>query len=726
MSPSPPVLPSPVRVVSPAPWGSPPTPLLPRWHIETLSTVELPEELCARLYHSASAVSGRSVGDLAGIWQFRSESVGIAALRALSRLASRYPDPPLGHVVMPLGVRSARLLECPFRTRAMNCIAKAIKSERLSPERAVTVGELLSLENLGRSTLLEVMCVAEAALDSGFLTAPRRVGETAPNVLPEASTAEPAKGRDDSDNWGDATSLLKKLLTVTAALHQPRTLADALGCDLGGLMSTLGMTERFDQIPLSDLLPDQTMAERAMQALEEFHRTLSPLEHLVFEHRITARSPLTLEEIGRKASLTRERVRQVEKGMESTLRHAGGSGNDVGWWFRALSAVIHREAGPVISETDLESRISATFPHEVGSAASLAGTASRFLEKDLGYRCEGGICLDEEAWAVVEHIKSAARSIADDVGLIDEHELMGQLPDEGWQAHWESLLRQCDLHRFTSRLALRDTKKARVKAALIEIGRPATREELGELCGVAPSRVGSYLSMTASVVRADKKRWGLAEWVEDEYEGIPAEIIQRIREDGGATRLERLVEELPRLFGVTESSVRAYVKTSRFLLRDSYVSMADDSTIALRPLLDVVHGHTPDGYPFWRFKVEARYFDGYSLAGLPAEFVKALGCEPDGRTWVPVSSPAECGSVSVGWPLASVSGSYVGYLAAPLRELGARPGDHALLVIGAGETVSLCLDVPDREQRGTNSESMAPPDRGRDILQKIKNRQRGL
>ena len=85
------------------------------------------------------------------------------------------------------------------------------------------------------------------------------------------------------------------------------------------------------------------------------------------------------------------------------------------------------------------------------------------------------------------------------------------------------------------------------------------------------------------------------------------------------------------MFEVSENSVRSYVATPKFLLRDGYVSLADSSSIRLRPLTDVVHGHTVDGRPYWRFKVEDRYFDGYSLAGLPPEIVKTLGCEPDGR-----------------------------------------------------------------------------------------------
>ena len=714
----------PVQLLPPAPWGSPTTPLLPRWHLETLSTVPLPAELLARPSYSASAVPGRVLGDLAGIWQLRSEPVGVGALRAVSRLVSRYPDPPWDHVVIPSGVHLARLLECPFRIRAMNCIRKAVKTGRLRSDRAVTVGQLLSLENLGRGTLLEVMCVAEAATDNGFLTATRsaRTPDLSSSPLPD----EPADC--SNDGWGNAVPLLKRLLAVSIEFHGARTLSDALTSDLGELMTVLSMAASFDRVPLAKLAMGQTMTEEFFLALAEFWESLSPREQLIFEHRVVSKSR-TLEDLGSKLDLTRERVRQIEKLIECKWRHPATAGSEARWWLHATAATIRRHVGPVVAFGVLQRRIASAFCDiEAGSGhIRITEVARQMLLRELAYVCSGGDCIDAEASAVVGELKKAARSVADDVGLVPEHELRGCVPEERWLEHWDVLLRRCGLHWVGDQLALRDTKKARVKAALLSIGRPATREEVGEVSGIEPAHVGSHLSVIPGVVRADKKRWGLADWVEDEYEGIPAEIIQRIDEDGGATRLERLIEELPRLFGVTESSVRSYVATPRFLLRDGYVSLADESTITLRPLHDAVHGHTPDGRPFWRFRVEARYFDGYSLLGLPPEVVKALGCKPDGRTWVSISSPAGCGPVSVGWPLASVAGTYVGYLSAPLRELGARPGDHALLAIDAGRSVSLHLDLPDGgDRRDKHAGHVASPDRGRDILQRMKHRQRGL
>ena len=556
----------PVQLLPPAPWGSPPTPLLPRWHLETLSTVPLPAELLARPSYSASAVPGRVLGDLAQIWQLRSEPVAVGALRTLLQLVSRYPDPPWDHVVIPPGADLSRLLECPFRTRAMNCIRMAVKSGRLRPDGTVTVGQLLSLKNLGRSTLLEVMCVAEAATDNGFLTSTcsTRTPELSPSPLP----AEPVDC--SNDGWGNVVPLLKRLLAVSIEFHGARTLSDALTSDLGKLMTTLSMAASFDRVPLANLAMGQTMAEEFLLALAEFWESLSPREQLIFEHRVASKSR-TLEDLGSKLDLTRERVRQIQKLIECKWRHPATAASEARWWLGAIAAIVHQNAGPVTAESELEDRISAFFPGggQIRSTASVARAARQLLRKELGYRCADGVCLDAAAFAVVENLKATARSIADDAGLIDEHELRARLLDETLWPHWETLLRQSRLQRLSGRLALRDTKKARLKAALLRIGRPATKEELREICGAAaPTRVSNYLSAMTGVVRADKKRWGLAEWVEDEYEGIPAEIVQRIEEDAGATRLERLVEELPRLFGVSENSVRLFCNAAMFVVDD--------------------------------------------------------------------------------------------------------------------------------------------------------------
>ena len=75
-------------------------------------------------------------------------------------------------------------------------------------------------------------------------------------------------------------------------------------------------------------------------------------------------------------------------------------------------------------------------------------------------------------------------------------------------------------------LALRDTAKARVKAALLEIGEPATREDIANVCGLPADRISGQLSAIPSVARASKDSWGLVEWVDDVYDGIATRQLQ--------------------------------------------------------------------------------------------------------------------------------------------------------------------------------------------------------
>ena len=80
------------------------------------------------------------------------------------------------------------------------------------------------------------------------------------------------------------------------------------------------------------------------------------------------------------------------------------------------------------------------------------------------------------------------------------------------------------------------------------------------------THLSGLLSSVPGIARASKTKWGIEDWIEDEYEGIAAEIKQRIEEDGGSTTLARLIRELPELFEVKESSVRAIVAAPQFIL----------------------------------------------------------------------------------------------------------------------------------------------------------------
>ena len=151
----------------------------------------------------------------------------------------------------------------------------------------------------------------------------------------------------------------------------------------------------------------------------------------------------------------------------------------------------------------------------------------------MGFTLNDGVYFDERATEVIRELRTRAQACADDVGLVHEQQLIDSLPDERWQRFWPCLRERSRLYDLQGKLALRDTVKARAKAALLSIGRSATREEIASACGYEDDQaVGAALSNISSVARADKERWGLRDWIDDEYDGIVGEIIQRTKKTG--------------------------------------------------------------------------------------------------------------------------------------------------------------------------------------------------
>ena len=293
-----------------------------------------------------------------------------------------------------------------------------------------------------------------------------------------------------------------------------------------------------------------------------------------------------------------------------------------------------------------------------------------------------------DAKAGANVLKQAVDHSIDDVGIIDERALRAKLAGSRWDQHLPELINRAGLERVSGYLVRRPTARARVKAALLKIGSAATKSELAERSGLTESQVAGALSSIASVARSDKNRWGLREWIDDVYEGIPAEIMQRIAEDGGSTRLNRLLEELPRLFGVSESSVRVYLSTPAFCVEHGWVRPADEPHFSIGRFADVATGQDNNGDPYWQFLVESQHLRGFSIVGIPPELASTLGCSFGSKTTARVRSPAGSRDVAVNWRKTSVTGPEIGRIANALRMIGAREGDRVCLVVHIGPEVS--------------------------------------
>jgi RNA polymerase sigma-32 factor len=71
---------------------------------------------------------------------------------------------------------------------------------------------------------------------------------------------------------------------------------------------------------IDDLLSDEQIKRIFHAHLREFKDELSPRDYMIFQERLMSDNPLTLQEIGDKFGITRERARQIEAGILKKLK----------------------------------------------------------------------------------------------------------------------------------------------------------------------------------------------------------------------------------------------------------------------------------------------------------------------------------------------------------------------------------------------------------------------
>lgn len=404
---------------------------------------------------------------------------------------------------------------------------------------------------------------------------------------------------------------------------------------------------------------------------------------IVLERRIAAAEPVTLAEIGRWVGRTGERIRGIESRLRSQIEEA------LRPFLAQVIAPLRDWLGDFVGDERLRRAIAAL----TGGTDDLAGRIiSRRLMVELGYQEDGGIWASRRAVDTADRLAAQARNFSDEFGCVDEAQLRETVSGECWGDSWDELLLVAGLTRSCGVLVLAATRRAQIAAALRSIGRPATKAEIEDRLRPEVEgrmfRVDAALAAMEGVVRASKTTWGFEDWVDDVYEGIPAEIRQRIVEDGGSTRLNRLLEELPRKFGVKQASVRAYLETPAFRIEHGWVTVASRPDIEIGNLDDVISGRNEMGEPYWDFAIEERHLRGYSLGWVPPEIAQALECGFNQKSSARIRSPQGVQDISVIWRDTSQHGPEIGRLGPALREIDARRGEMLRLVIHSASEVS--------------------------------------
>lgn len=379
--------------------------------------------------------------------------------------------------------------------------------------------------------------------------------------------------------------------------------------------------------------------------------------------------PLTLHEIATIWGLTRQRVSQLEvmvlKSVEAifgpTLQAAGKATEPMARYVLPSGRFL---------------RISRLFGTSMTHSDAVAAAVVR----------AAGPWVEDSGWTYHETLATRLRTAKGAVlKSVDEH---GLLADDA-PAHLDGLFatQQDQLSFFRSALgivemsgywAARDSQRSRVAASLKRLGRPATKAEIAVDAGISnESRIGSTLSGLSGVVRADKDRWAFATWIDDTYDGIAGEINQRIDANSGSVAVASLLEELPRRFGVSESSVHAYLQTPAFVVEKGFVSHSEPGAFEAAPPSKWSDAFRHEGLWGQRLRVEQRHLDGYSIK-VRFDIAFANGLRPGSDLRVPVVGTSSWASVI--WRAHDASrGIDVGRISDLLAMLGIEPGQYVVV-----------------------------------------------
>ncbi|WP_036332274.1 sigma factor-like helix-turn-helix DNA-binding protein [Microbispora sp. ATCC PTA-5024] len=384
----------------------------------------------------------------------------------------------------------------------------------------------------------------------------------------------------------------------------------------------------------------------------------------------------TLDELAQRFSVTRERIRQIERDLRDHV---------LGWMngpqaapLTAHLAWLRTRLGSAAPADDL----AAAVPWHRTELTTLAIPAWRFVRTLLtgyeqvdGWLVAGGA--DELREKTRQLFSDGPRPLDEAVSMVAQ---LGIREDVGerWLASVPHL-RVLEGHVVPWPRSVND----KAEAVLAVAGSPRTPEEIQAGIGEDYSIVGirNQLASDERFIRLDRNKYGLRRWGGDEYLGIREMIGREIERAGGEASVSTIVDSLTSRYEVSESSIRAYAggpgfeRTQRGWIRVA----APDQAEAYQPRRDVSTTRrcfrSRDGRWWHRVDVNAEHLRG-SGSPLPTGFAAHLGMAPGGQLTASTAS----GEVVISWHNQPTIGSIRGVLA----EYNAAEGDHVFLTVSDG------------------------------------------
>jgi hypothetical protein len=425
-------------------------------------------------------------------------------------------------------------------------------------------------------------------------------------------------------------------------------------------------------VPVPPARPDRPLPE----LIDDLFAGMDDRQRAIAQDRVYAEHRVTLDELAQRFSVTRERIRQIERDLREHVERwlagpdAAPLAAHVSW--------LRGRLGSAVPADDL----AAAVPWHRTDLRTLGIPAWRFVRTLLtgydqveGWLVAGGA--DELREKTRQSFTDGPVKVGEAVSMVSQ---LGVREDvaERWLASVPHL-RVLDGYVVPWPRSVND----KTEAVLAVAGQPLTPEEIQERIGEDYSLVGIRNQLTADerFLRVDRNKYGLRRWGGEEYLGIRDMIVREVEKAGGEASVNTIVSDLTGRYEVSESSVRAYAGGPGFeRTQRGWIRVAgQDQGEPYQPRKDVSMTRrcfrSRDGRWWHRVDINAEHLRG-SGSPLPTGFAAHLGMAPGGQ----LTASTAAGDVVISWHNQPTMGSIRGVLA----EYNAEEGDHVFLTVSDG------------------------------------------
>jgi hypothetical protein len=457
------------------------------------------------------------------------------------------------------------LVELQLPVRAINALGNR-ECNYAGDLDGITLDEIMGWRSVGVGTVDSIL---QALADSSTSVA-------TPSVLSGGvADAQPAAELDATrlPSWLAAlVDDVSQIATWFATVGLPSQPVFATELPPGTPAEIVKARQRLDALAADDVLEQAELELDAAGMFDDAIGALDPRAAEILALRLFADQPETLDLLGKRYAVTRERVRQIEGKARGAMLGFLGEGSPL----ESVALAARSLIGTVRPLDDLL----ALMPALANTVTTVEQPAWRVLDRlDDAYEIKDGWCFVPTLDAAQSATQTGLQEQSDQYGVarIDDIDLVECSRPDRLADLTKAWLEYCGYTVYGEHVFTRTQSVGDYAASILSVtGSPLSAQEIIDQFAFERSAgsLKNAMSIDDRFERVDRDRWALTEWGMDAYAGVRSVIRQQIAECGGRVKLDDLVEHITGKYTVTASSVVAYATAPPFEAREGIVRLA--------------------------------------------------------------------------------------------------------------------------------------------------------